>query len=75
LFLFFFSRFSFESQGTAHYYDVILPSGEKFKDIIWWYPTTILESAPIRGFVAFYDEKVDVWVDGVKQDRPVKKSS
>jgi len=57
-------------KGTAHYYDVILPSGEKFKDIIWWYPTTILETAPIRGYVAFYDEKVDVWVDGVKQERP-----
>jgi uncharacterized protein (DUF427 family) len=48
-----------------------LPSGEKFKDLIWWYPTTTLESSPIQGFVAFYDEKVDVWVDGEKQERPV----
>jgi len=57
-------------KGTASYYDVVLPSGEKFKDIIWWYPTTILETAPIQGYVAFYDEKVDVFVDGVKQKRP-----
>jgi len=59
-------------KGDAHYYDVVLPSGEKFKDIIWWYPNTNLDCAPIRGFVAFYDEKVDVWVDGEKQERPVK---
>ncbi|KAF8805421.1 DUF427-domain-containing protein [Phlegmacium glaucopus] len=58
-------------KGEAHYYDVLLPSGEKVKDIIWWYPNTTLECAPIRGFVAFYDEKVDVWVDGEKQERPV----
>ena len=28
------------------------------------------ESAPIAGLVAFYDEKVDVFVDGERQARP-----
>jgi len=60
-------------KGEAHYYDVVLPSGEKFKDIVWWYPDTTVECKEIEGFLAFYDEKVDVWVDGEKQERPGKK--
>ncbi|EAU83200.1 hypothetical protein CC1G_11661 [Coprinopsis cinerea okayama7 len=57
-------------KGEASYYDVILPNGEHLKDLVWWYPNTTLESSPIRGYVCFFDEKVDVWVDGVKQPRP-----
>jgi len=57
-------------KGNASYYHVALASGETFENIVWWYPTTTLESAPIIGYVAFYDEKVDVWVDGEKQERP-----
>lgn len=60
-------------KGEAKYYDIVLSSGETVKDAIWWYPTTTLECASIRGFVAFYDEKVDVWVDGEKQERPSKR--
>ncbi|PPQ98157.1 hypothetical protein CVT26_003203 [Gymnopilus dilepis] len=57
-------------KGNASYYNIVLSSGETFDNIVWWYPTTTLESAPIRGYVAFYDEKVDMWVDGEKQVRP-----
>jgi uncharacterized protein (DUF427 family) len=58
------------SQGDANYYKVSLPSGEK-DGLAWWYKTPISESLEIKGLIAFYDEKVDVWVDGVKQKRPV----
>lgn len=51
----------------ANYYSVHLPNGDVGKDIVWWYRSPIIECADIKGFVAFYDEKVDVWVDGVKQ--------
>ncbi|KDR68575.1 hypothetical protein GALMADRAFT_256838 [Galerina marginata CBS 339.88] len=61
-------------KGTANYYSVVLSSGETFEDIVWWYPTTTHESSSILGFVVFYDEKVDVWVDGEKQERPAKPS-
>jgi uncharacterized protein (DUF427 family) len=61
------------NQGEAKYYDIVLSSGETIKDAIWWYPTTTLECASIRAFVAFYDEEVDVWVDGEKQERPSKR--
>jgi len=54
-------------KGVANYYSVRLPNGETAKDIVWWYRHPLVEVGNIRGFVAFYDEKVDVWVDGVKR--------
>jgi len=57
-------------KGTANYYDVNLPSGKKVNDIAWWYRTAYPESTDIKGFIAFFDEKVDVFVDGVKVERP-----
>ncbi|PLB53449.1 DUF427-domain-containing protein [Aspergillus steynii IBT 23096] len=62
-------------KGDASYYIVKLPSGEEKKGLAWWYKLPTAESADIRGHVAFYDEKVDVSVDGVKKDRPVTKFS
>lgn len=57
-------------QGVANYYSVKIPDGSLVRDIVWWYRTPQLECAEIRGYVAFYDEKVDVWVDGILQERP-----
>jgi len=57
-------------KGVASYYNVTLPSDEKKDNIVWWYRSPNIEVAQITGFVAFYDEKVDVWIDGVKVDRP-----
>jgi uncharacterized protein (DUF427 family) len=51
---------------------VNLPSGKK-SGLAWWYKSPVMESAEIKGLVAFYDEKVDVWVDGYKQERVVTK--
>jgi uncharacterized protein (DUF427 family) len=39
-------------------------------DLAWSYRTTLPESQKIAGLIAFYDEKVDVYVDGVLQERP-----
>jgi len=63
------------NQGQASYYHVLLSSGDRFENIVWWYPNTTVECTPIRGFVAFFDEKVDVWVDGEKQERPISRYS
>lgn len=54
----------------ANYYDVNLPSGKKQNDIAWWYRTAFPEATDIKGLIAFYDEKVDVFVDGQKVERP-----
>lgn len=54
---------------------VKLPNGQEKSGLAWWYKTPTAESADIKGHIAFYDEKVDVWVDGVKQDSPATKFS
>jgi uncharacterized protein (DUF427 family) len=56
-------------KGTARYWTVRSASGEE-TDVAWSYPTPLRESLPIAGLVAFYDERVDVYVDGVRQERP-----
>jgi uncharacterized protein (DUF427 family) len=57
-------------KGTASYWDVVTPAGTR-TDLAWSYPSPFRESAPVAGLVAFYDEKVDVRVDGVATARPV----
>ena len=56
-------------KGTARYWSVRTGS-TVHRDLAWSYDAPFRESAPIAGLVAFYDEKVDVFVDGVLQSRP-----
>lgn len=56
-------------KGTASYWsvrvgDVVHP------DVAWTYPQPVVECPRIAGLVAFYNERVDLVVDGVHQDRP-----
>jgi uncharacterized protein (DUF427 family) len=37
------------------------------EDLAWSYPTPLPESQNIAGLIAFSDEKVDVYIDGVRQ--------
>ncbi|KAF8554600.1 DUF427-domain-containing protein [Imleria badia] len=55
-------------KGWANYFDVKLPNGKVHKDIVWYYRTPSAECIKITGMVAFYDEKVTVWVDDEKQE-------
>jgi uncharacterized protein (DUF427 family) len=61
-------------KGTAEYYDVRV-DGECHEDLVWWYRSPVPESAGIEGRVCFYNEKVDVLVDGERQERPRTKFS
>jgi uncharacterized protein (DUF427 family) len=45
------------------------------EDLAWSYRTPLPESQKIAGLVAFYNEKVDIYVDGVLQERPRTKFS
>ena len=45
------------------------------EDLAWSYPTTLPESQKVAGLVAFYNEKLDIYVDGVLQERPRTKFS
>jgi uncharacterized protein (DUF427 family) len=53
----------------ANYYDINLPSGKK-EGLAWTYRTAFPESSDIKGFIAFFDEKVDVYVDGKLMEKP-----
>lgn len=53
-------------KGQASYHHVKV-NGREYKDLVWYYRYPTMESAQIAGYLCFYNEKVDVWVDGVKE--------
>ena len=59
-------------KGTASYWDVVF-GDSVYEGLAWAYRTPLPESQKIAGLIAFYDEKVDVTLDGVPQQRPVTK--
>ncbi|KAJ7261819.1 DUF427-domain-containing protein [Mycena haematopus] len=57
-------------KGDAQYYHVQVSPEKRVENIVWWYKNPTAECAAINGLVAFYDERVDVFVDGEKQGQP-----
>ena len=39
-------------------------------DLVWVYRTPLAESHKVAGLACFYNEKVDLYIDGELQDRP-----
>jgi uncharacterized protein (DUF427 family) len=61
-------------KGQAEYWSV--RAGDAVhEDLAWSYRTPLPESQKIAGLVAFYNEKVDIYLDGEKQKRPSTKFS
>ena len=56
-------------KGNASYWSVDAGSG-LHKDLVWMYRTPLPESQKIAGLACFYDERVDVFLDGERQSRP-----
>lgn len=56
-------------KGVANYWNVTI-DGKVHENVVWSYPFPTLESAKIAGYLAFWDEKLDIYVDGVLQDKP-----
>jgi uncharacterized protein (DUF427 family) len=56
-------------KGFANYWSV-QSGGETLNDLAWWYRTPLPEAVKIAGLVAFYNEKVDLIVDGERLARP-----
>jgi uncharacterized protein (DUF427 family) len=61
-------------KGTATYWHLDV-SGHRYDDFVWIYRAPLPESQKIAGLVAFYNEKVDLYVDGVLQERARTKFS
>ncbi|MGH9304719.1 MAG: DUF427 domain-containing protein [Acidimicrobiales bacterium] len=56
-------------KGVAEYFSVRI--GENLvTDIVWSYPLPIPECPKIENLMCFYNEKVDIYVDGELIDRP-----
>lgn len=61
-------------KGTARYWSVQV-GGSTHEDVVWGYDAPLPESQKIAGLVSFYNEKLDIYVDEVLQDRPKTKFS
>ena len=61
-------------KGEARYWDVTV-GGVTHPDLAWSYPTPLPESEAVAGLVCFYNEKVDLEVDGIMVERPRTKFS
>jgi uncharacterized protein (DUF427 family) len=59
-------------KGEAEYYSARV-GDQVHADIAWYYDTPLPESQKVAGLIAFYNEKVDTFVDGVLQPRPKTK--
>ena len=57
-------------KGTTSGYWSVRVGGEVHRDLAWTYSYPLPAVSAIAGLVAFYDEKVDVVIDGVRQTRP-----
>jgi len=58
-------------KGLASYYSI--KGGER--DLAWYYPEPLAEVGRIAGLVCFFNERVDLWLDGELQDRPASKTT
>ncbi len=57
-------------KGTTSDYWSVQTGSMLHRDLAWSYRFPTRELLPIAGLIAFYDEKVDVFIDGVAQERP-----
>jgi len=56
-------------KGTAGYWSVDAGHGVH-PDLVWIYRSPLPESQKVAGLACFYNEKVDIYLDGELQDRP-----
>jgi len=57
-------------KGRANYYNVELVSGEVVLDVVWYYRQPLRDGVAVRDLLCFFNERVDVELDGEPQPRP-----
>jgi uncharacterized protein (DUF427 family) len=57
-------------KGDAVYWSLKV-GAKTYPDFVWSYPHPIPEIPKVENLLCFYNEKVDLYVDGVLQERPV----
>ena len=56
------------SEQLLHY--VVEAGGRQVEDLVWYFPEPIPEDAKIREHLAFFNERVDLDVEGEELERP-----
>ena len=56
-------------KGEAYYWSLNV-NGHQLDDVVWSYPAPIPEIPKIENLLAFYNEKVDIEIDGAAIERP-----
>ncbi|HXW80011.1 MAG TPA: DUF427 domain-containing protein [Acidimicrobiales bacterium] len=56
-------------KGEAVYWSLVL-GDERLEDVVWSYPAPLPEIPKIENLLSFYNERVDIEVDGAVQARP-----
>ena len=56
-------------KGSAESW-AVRAGGQLHENMAWSYPAPLPESQKIAGLMAFYNEKLDLFIDGVRQERP-----
>ena len=57
-------------KGFASYWSVRTPDGAEEEDVAWFYPDPRHDAARVKDYIAFFNERVDLYVDGELQERP-----
>jgi uncharacterized protein (DUF427 family) len=57
-------------KGRATYHSVVLAAGETATDLVWCYTDPFPEVGRIAGLLCFFNERVDLELDGELQERP-----
>lgn len=52
-------------------YSSVRAGGELEQDLVWTYPESHHDAARVAGYLAFFNERVDIEVDGELQERPL----
>ena len=57
-------------QGQATYLSAAV-GGHLLADIAWTYQDPLHDAVQVRGLIAFFDERIDVVLDGERLERPI----
>jgi uncharacterized protein (DUF427 family) len=57
-------------KGEAGYYSVAVPESEDGRDLVWYYTDPCDEVRRVKDLVCFFNEKVDIELDGEPAPRP-----
>lgn len=61
-------------KGVARYWNVTV-GDTTHENVLWGYDSPLPESQKVTGLVSFYNEKVDIFIDGEKLEQPKTKFS